>query len=95
MRHGGGGPIELWGTEGALVKHGEGWAVKRGGKDPVALSKGKDEPTRIDRLVALLDGSLDAERHRREFDAELRAVAIMEAIYRSSASGRWEAVGAV
>ena len=61
VRHGGGGPIELWGTEGALVKQGDGWAVKRGGKDPVALPKGKDEPTRIDRLVSLLDGSLDAE----------------------------------
>ncbi|MEM8495737.1 MAG: Gfo/Idh/MocA family oxidoreductase, partial [Planctomycetota bacterium] len=30
VRHGGGGPIEIWGTEAALVKQADGWAVKRG-----------------------------------------------------------------
>lgn len=37
---------------------------------------------------------LDPADHRRAFEAELHAVAVMEAIYRSSASGRWETVPA-
>ncbi|MEM8782230.1 MAG: Gfo/Idh/MocA family oxidoreductase [Planctomycetota bacterium] len=95
VRHGGGGPIELWGTEGALVPHGEGWAVKRGGRDAAALPVAADEPARIDRLVAILDDALDPSLHRRAFEAELQAVAIMEAIYRSSESGRWESVAEI
>ncbi|MEM7577460.1 MAG: Gfo/Idh/MocA family oxidoreductase [Planctomycetota bacterium] len=95
VRHGGGGPIELWGTEGALVKQGDGWAVKRGRKEPVALPRAADEPTRIDRLISILDGALDEADHRREFEAEIAAVAIMEAIYRSSDSGCWEPVAGV
>ena len=35
VRHGGGGPIELWGTQGALVRLDDGWGVQQGGKDPV------------------------------------------------------------
>ncbi|MEM1446089.1 MAG: Gfo/Idh/MocA family oxidoreductase [Planctomycetota bacterium] len=95
VRHGGGGPIELWGMEGALVKHNDGWAVKRGDKDPVRLPPADDEVNRIDRLIAILDDALDPALHAREFDAELRAVMIMEAIYRSHATGRWEPVAAV
>lgn len=92
VRHAGGGPLELWGTHGALVKHDDGWAVKQGGKDPVALPPASAEPTRIDRLVALLDDALDPAAHQRAFDAELRAVAIMESIYQSAHAGRWQAV---
>ncbi len=95
VRHAGGGPLEIWGTAGALVAQGEGWAVKQGRKDPVALPEAPAEPDRVDRLLALLDDALDPAAHQRELDANLRAVAVMEAVYRSAESGQWEDVPAV
>jgi len=88
--------IEVVGSEATLFQHPEhGLVTAAPRQDPVPVAPGQEKPTRVDRLIAAIEGSISKE----ELDADLAcaadAVAIMEACYHSSQSGGWVDVSAV
>jgi predicted dehydrogenase len=82
--------IEVVGSEATLFQHPEhGLVTTVPRRDPEPVAKGEEKPTRVDRLVAAIEGNISKE----ELDADLTcaadAVAIMEACYQSNESGGW------
>jgi predicted dehydrogenase len=87
-----GGPkgLEITGRDGVLyedVEQGYVTAVSRNKVVPVAA--GEDKPTRIDRLIAAIEGNISAEELEADLRCAVDAVAIMEACYQSNESGTW------
>ena len=64
-------------------------------EDPVDVPDGQERPTRVDRLIAAINGSVPREEYDADLACAVDAVAIMEACYASNKSGRWEAVAKV
>ena len=56
---------------------------------------GEAKPTRIDRLVAAVEGRLDADELEADLSCAVDAVAIMEACYQSSEKGTWVSVARI
>ena len=88
--------LEIIGSEAALYQQpGGGFVTAAPGQDPEPVAEGEARPTRVDRLIAAIEGAIDAA----ELDADLAcaadAVAIMEACYESSRAGRWVDVQSV
>lgn len=82
--------IEVVGSDATLFQHPEhGLVTAAPRQDPEPVAPGEEKPTRVDRLVAAIDGEISKE----ELDADLAcaadAVAIMEACYQSNESGSW------
>ena len=82
--------IEVVGSEATLFQHPEhGLVTAKPREEPVAVAPGEEKPTRVDRLVAAIEGKVSKE----ELDADLAcaadAVAIMEACYKSNETGGW------
>ena len=88
-----GGPtgLEAIGSKGALRLRGNNLEVQSYGDNKPGETKqievGEGEPTRLDRLVALLDGKLDRAEADHDLDCCRDAVAISVAAYASSDSG--------
>ena len=59
------------------------------------MPDGQERPTRVDRLIAAINGSVPREEYDADLACAVDAVAIMEACYASNKSGRWEAVAKV
>ena len=96
VQTGGIGGLEITGSAGTLFNHpNDGYIVAVPGEEARPVAPGEARPTRVDRLLAAIDGSID----RAELDADLQcavdSVAIMEACYKSAESGRWEDVAEV
>jgi predicted dehydrogenase len=68
-------------------------AVSRQELTPVPVGEAK--PTRIDRLVAAVEGRLDADELEADLVCAVDAVATMEACYQSSEKGTWVSVARV
>ncbi len=88
--------IEVVGSEATLFQHPEhGLVTAAPRQDPKPVAQGEEKPTRVDRLVAAIEGNISKE----ELDADLActadAVAIMEACYQSNESGGWVDVPAI
>jgi predicted dehydrogenase len=82
--------LEITGRDGVLyedVEQGYVTAVSRNKVVPVAA--GEDKPTRIDRLIAAIEGNISAEELEADLRCAVDAVAIMEACYQSNESGTW------
>ena len=96
VQHNGvGGGLEIWGTESGLAwVNGKPAAVTAGG-EPTLLPPGEAQPDRMHRLVAMLDGRIDAEALRADLRASLDEAVMMEAVYLSAASGKVEPVAAL
>ncbi|MEM7806741.1 MAG: Gfo/Idh/MocA family oxidoreductase [Planctomycetota bacterium] len=89
--------LEAVGSEATLLETRDGIIVHKPQVDPspLAVDESAAQPTRMQRLVAIANGELSAEAQQADLDASLDAVAIMDAAYRSAASGSWESVAAV
>jgi predicted dehydrogenase len=82
--------IEVVGSDATLFQHPElGLVTAKPREEPIAVAIGTEKPTRVDRLVAAIEGRIS----KAELDADLNcaadAVAIIEACYKSNASGGW------
>jgi len=83
---GGIGGLEVVGSEKTIWNTKDGYVIS-GSDIPIQPLEGV--PTRIDRLVAVIQGKIDAETLRADLDATLDTVAIMAAAYASSKTGGW------
>ncbi len=93
-----GGPkaFEVVGSTSTLYEiEGRGFVTTEPREEPVDVPTGKERPTRVDRLVAAINGDLPREELDADFDCAIDAVAIMEACYASNQSGTWEKVAKV
>jgi predicted dehydrogenase len=81
--------LEVVGSEKTIWNTAEGYVIT-GSKEPIAPLA--EEPTRIDRLVAVIQGKIDAAALRADLDATLDTVAIMGAAYQAAKKGSWVAV---
>jgi predicted dehydrogenase len=89
---GGIGGLEVVGSQAALWNTPEGLVVGAPGKKAEPLQPSDTRPDRMDRLVALVRGQLDAGEVAADLAAVLDEAAIMDAIYVASRSGGWEQV---
>ena len=88
--------LEVTGSEGTLFNHPQhGYVTGAPGKDPQPVSVGQDRPTRVDRLIAAIQGKLSADELQADLACAADAVAIMEACYKSSKTGAWVDVPSV
>jgi predicted dehydrogenase len=92
---GGIGGLEIVGSEQSLWNNGKEYVIGSPGKAPTAVVTLPDKPTRVDRLVAVLKGQVTKEELEADLAAIMDSVAIMEAAYKSSRSGRWTKVATV
>lgn len=89
---GGIGGLEIVGSKKSLW-HNRSEYVVAGPKDlPTPLVPDEGSPTRVDRLAALIQGNLHEDEWRRDLQASIDAVRIMNAAYRSASSHKWEKV---
>ncbi len=85
---GGPGGLEIQGTKASYFQQ----MIYVPGNDPAPVSPTFALPTRIDRLLDVLDGKVTLETLATDLDNSLHEVAVMEACYRSQTSGTWENV---
>lgn len=84
---GGLGGMEVVGTEKTLWHDGQRYVYGAPGQPVKELQPGLAAPTRVDRLIAVLRGEIPQQDLRKDLEAILDSVAIMEACYASSQSG--------
>lgn len=89
---GGIGGLEVVGSQASLWNTPEGLVVGAPGKKAEPLQPSDTRPDRMDRLVALVRGQLDAGEVAADLAAVLDEATIMDAIYKASRSGTWENV---
>ena len=88
--------IEVVGSNATLFQHPQlGLVVAKPREEPVPVAKGDDKPTRVDRLVAAIEGKISKAELDADLSCAVDAVAIMEACYQSNKSGSWAQVVAV
>ncbi len=63
--------------------------------EPVPVPPGEPRPTRVDRLIAAIEGTVSREELDADLASAVDAVAIMEACYKSARTGRWTDVAKV
>ncbi len=78
--------LEVTGSEKTIWNTAAGYVIS-GSNEPILPLQ--EEPTRMDRLVAVIQGRLSREALRADLEATLDTVAIMTAAYSSSKSGGW------
>lgn len=86
---GGIGGLEIVGAEKSLWNNGRDYVVGAPRVDPVPVAPAAAKPDRVDRLVAVIRGAVPAAELASDLAATVDAVAIMEAAYKSSRTGRW------
>jgi predicted dehydrogenase len=86
---GGIGGLEVTGSEKTIWNTEDGYVIT-GAKEPIAPLA--EEPTRIDRLVAVIEGKIDRAELQADLDAVMDTVAIMAAAYEAAKTGGWVAV---
>lgn len=91
---GGIGGLEIVGSEKAVWNTGKEYVVGAPGKEPVKVEALPERPTRVDRLVGIIQGRVSDDEVKSDLAAILDSVAIMEASYKSAKTGRWAKVAA-
>jgi predicted dehydrogenase len=85
---GGIGGLEIVGSEKTIWNTKDGYVIGDAkGSEPIPPLE--DEPNRIDRLVAVIQGKIGAEALRADLEATFDTVAIMAAAYASAQKGCW------
>jgi len=90
-----GGPKgwEIMGRDAVLYEDAEkGYLVAASRDEATPVAAGEAKPTRVDRLIAAIEGTIGAEELEADLHCAVDAVAIMEACYQSSESGTWVSV---
>ncbi len=95
VQTGGHGGLEIIGAQAAAWGGDGGIETAAPGQPAVKLEPLPDRPRQVDRLVAAIQGRLTPAELTADLDACLDAVAIMDAAYRSAASGQWVDVATV
>ena len=96
MQTGGPGGLEITGSEAALYQQpGGGFAIAAPRQHPQPVPEGQARPTRVDRLIAAIEGAIGADELGADLACAADAVAIVEACYESSRTGRWVDVPSV
>ena len=96
VQTGGGGGLEVTGSEGTIFDHSElGYVIAAPGKDPVPVAKGEEKPTRVERLLRAIRDEISAGELADDLGCAAAAVAIVEACYVSSEQGAWVDVAAL
>lgn len=96
VQTGGLGGLEVTGSEGTLYNHPErGYVIAAPGKDPVSVEQATARPTRVERLVAAVNGQIGREELVADLECAADAVAIVEACYQSSEKGHWVEVASL
>ena len=93
-----GGPkaFEIVGSTATLYELADrGFVTAEPREEPVDVPLGAERPTRVDRLIAAIEGTVPSEEYDADLSSAVDAVAIMEACYASSESGKWESVAKV
>lgn len=91
-QNGGIGGLEISGREMSAWNTPAGLVCNPGGKEQ-AVEKLPEQPTRVDRLVAVIRGEIPAEELQNDLAAIKNSVRVMEAAYASAKSGAWVKVG--
>jgi predicted dehydrogenase len=93
VQTGGMGGLEITGSDGTLFNHpDQGYVIASPGKEMVSVQPQDSRPTRVDRLIAAINGELSNQELGEDLINSADSVAIMEACYSSSESGKWEKV---
>jgi predicted dehydrogenase len=91
-----GGPVglEIQGSAGAIWDlPGKGYVFGKPGSEPQVIAAADARPQQVDRLIAVIKGSIPREELEADLRASEDAVAIMEAAYLSNKSRGWVKVG--
>ena len=83
---GGIGGLEVVGSDKSIWNTDKGYVIT-GSEEPIVPLV--DEPNRVNRLVAVMRGEIDAVTLQADLEATLDTVTIMSAAYASSANGCW------
>jgi predicted dehydrogenase len=89
---GGIGGLEIAGSEKSLWNNGKEYLVGSPKEQPVAVPPLPERPKTVDRLVAVIRGEIPDAELQADLAAILDSVAIMEAAYASSKTGKWTKV---
>ncbi|MDP6358995.1 MAG: Gfo/Idh/MocA family oxidoreductase [Planctomycetota bacterium] len=82
--------LEVTGSEATLFNlPGKGYVYASPGKEQVSVPAGTEKPTRVDRLVAAIEGTLSRDELDADLECAVDAVRIMEACYKSNEAGTW------
>ena len=85
--------LEVVGSKATLFNHPQdGYITVAPGQDAHPLADGTAKPTRVDRLVAAIQGDLSAAELEADLLCAADAVAIIEACYQSNQTGAWTTV---
>ena len=85
--------LEVTGSQGTLFNDPQqGYVVAAPGEEAVPVAPGQEQLTRVDRLVAAVQGRLSAAELKRDLQCAVDAVAIVEACYQANRAGGWIAV---
>ncbi|MSS72589.1 MAG: Gfo/Idh/MocA family oxidoreductase [Candidatus Latescibacteria bacterium] len=90
VQTGGPGGLEVTGSVATLFQHPQhGFVTVAPREEPKPVPEGQARPTRVDRLVAAIEGKIDREELEQDLRCAVDAVAIVEACYRSNRVGTW------
>ena len=97
VQTGGVGGLEITGSAGTIYHDPKvgGLALGSPGKEPQPVPPGEEKPRQVVRLVAAIQGELTREELDTDLQCAADAVAIMEACYQSSQTGKWVNVESV
>ncbi len=93
IHQGGPGGLEIQGTKGAVWQEGGHYVHGKPDHPAQRIADSDPRPFTIDRLAAVLQGKIPAAELSADQEAFCDAVAIMEAAYKSNASGAWVELG--
>jgi predicted dehydrogenase len=92
---GGPGGLEVVGSAKTLWNNGTQYMVSAPQQQPAPIVPLADQPTRVDRLVGIVQKTVSDAEVKSDFAAAIDSVAIIEAAYKSSQKGKWTKVPAI
>ena len=92
IQQGGPGGLEIMGTKLGLWQEGGKYVVGKPGQPATPITDSDSQPATVDRLIAVIRGTLKAQDLSKDIDCCVDAVTIMEAIYAAALSGGTVAV---
>jgi len=82
--------LEITASEATLHPDAEhGYVFEAPKQDPRPVARGEPKPSRVDRLIAAVEGTLSKQEIDDDLACAADAVAIVQACYESNRSGRW------
>ena len=95
VQTGGIGGLEIVGSQKTIWSAGKQYVVGGPGEEAAPVASQPERPTRVDRLIAVIQGQVSELELADDLAAILDSVLIMVAMYKSSKSGRWEKVKSI